>query len=126
MQYFWGQELNFPNCFRIKLKEREQNTKEHPRSIDQNVTSNLSEECAANMPKFTSVGRAIQQERLWSFTKDRGGYRNSYGTSKNCKVEKFLAHDSGPADSDRLLVFAPEANLDILERCKTWHAEGTW
>ena len=46
-----------------KLKERAQNTQKHPRSIYQNVTSTVSEECAANMPKITSVARAIKRKR---------------------------------------------------------------
>ena len=101
MQYLWQQNVNSPKYFNVmqKQKERAQKTQEHHRSVYQNVTSIVAEECAAKMPKLTSVATIIQRKR-----------------------------DSrlGPGDCIRPLVYKTEVSLNILERYISWHADGTF
>ena len=42
------------------------------------------------------------------------------------KGDQFLAYDSGPDEEDRVLIFATETNLDLLETSQEWHADGTF
>ena len=40
--------------------------------------------------------------------------------------DHFLGQDFGPDEEDRVLIFATETNLDILETSHVWHADGTF
>ena len=42
------------------------------------------------------------------------------------KSDQILAYDCGPDEEDRVLIFATETNLDILETSQEWHADGTF
>ena len=42
------------------------------------------------------------------------------------KGDQILAYDCGPDEEDRVLIFATETNLDILETSQEWHADGTF
>ena len=37
-----------------------------------------------------------------------------------------MANDSKPSDEERFFVFTTEENLDLLETCTHWHADGTF
>jgi len=39
--------------------------------------------------------------------------------------EQFLVHDSG-AGQDRMLIFSTARNLELLENCPNWYADGTF
>ena len=40
--------------------------------------------------------------------------------------DNFLAHDSGPSDDKLFFIFTTEDNLNLLETCNHWHADGTF
>ena len=73
-------------------------------------------ECAAKMPKFTSVVRAIQQERDFGVEPQTVEAIAVPMELQATKGYEFCGSCTRAGDSDRLFLFTTEANLDILAR----------
>ncbi|XP_031327714.1 uncharacterized protein LOC116158974 [Photinus pyralis] len=44
----------------------------------------------------------------------------------NGQQEPFLLFDNGPDTEHRILIFSTQRNLELLERCEHWYADGTF
>ena len=111
-----------------KLKEREQNTQKHLRSSHPNVTSTVSVECAANMPKFTSVVRAIQQERDFGVEPETvEAIAVPMELQATLRDMNFVVHEPGPGiPTDFFCSPLRQSWTFSLERYTAWDAEGAF
>ena len=99
-----------------KLK-KEHKTRESIPIYYQNVTSTVSEECAAKMPKITSVAREIQQEKQFGVVpKTVGDIEIPMELQITFMRGKFLRSCLGAEGFRPTSYVHTEANFDILER----------
>ena len=116
---------------RDNLRNRAQNTQEAPRQVLLNGLAGINDAVAAHMPNLETVRRDIRRQR------QRAGnplavpasrddvpnpIPNEYTVTNN--NAPFLVWDSG--DNDRILIFATEEKLRLLQNTEHWFADGTF
>ena len=90
----------------------------------------VSEGTAAKLPKLDSLKRTIQRQRVQQLAAP------AQPTSleqlvlpaeyqQTAKGEQFLLYDSGP-DTQRMLIFGTQRNLEMLQLAEHWLADGTF
>ena len=113
-----------------EIRQRASSTVEPTQAILQSVTNRLTVDEASSLPRPSSMKKAIQRERL------RAGNVPPNPRSLQELVipeqfqqtttgEQFLLFDSGPGEA-RILIFSTFNNLEMLSKCNSWFADGTF
>lgn len=98
-------------------------THETARHMITESTLNIPEESAAQLPKYASLQRLI--ERKWK--REQLPYPTPSSLAEidipdelrlTKRNENFLFFDSGPADLERIFIFATESNIQHLKNCQ--------
>jgi hypothetical protein len=102
---------------------------DQPRLIIQEARLKLSLDAAAIIPQYTASQRTIQRVRT---DKDIPTEPKTFAdiiippkfqlTASN---EQFLLYDNNDNDN-RILIFSSKQHLDLLNRCESWHCDGTF
>ena len=103
---------------KLAIKKRAAQSMDLPRQVIQNVTFNLPISTCVELPNNVAIARMIERERKKDAIPCAKPNKlcdidTSY-MEKSARDEKFLLHDSGPVDPQRLIVWATTANLVCL------------
>lgn len=113
------------------IRERAQTTLDQPQQILGNTLAAIPDAVAAELPIFNSIRRNIRRQR-----KDAGIALPVPGTRADLPFPipdeytttndglPFLRYDSG--DQERILIFATDAKLNLLENHGDWFIDGTF
>ena len=90
----------------------------------------VSESTAAKLPRLSSLKRTIQRQRVRQqaapvqpTSLEQLSLPEEY--KRSAKGEQFLLYDSGP-ETERILIFGTQRNLEMLEQSKVWLSDGTF
>ena len=90
----------------------------------------VTEGTAAKLPKLDSLKRTIQRQRVRQqaapvqpTSLEQLTLPEEY--KRSSKGEQFLLHDSGP-ETQRILIFGTQRNLEMLQLSSVWLADGTF
>ncbi|CAF0926976.1 unnamed protein product [Brachionus calyciflorus] len=114
-----------------RILKRSYLTNENPRTIIKECLENLSSEAAAIMPRMNSLTQKIRRilRKKIVYGKNPESV-NEIDLKAELKItlrkEAFLWDDSGADDHKRILVFATERNIAILNEVKIWFIDGTF
>ncbi|XP_066969266.1 uncharacterized protein [Macrobrachium rosenbergii] len=113
-----------------KVKSNAKESRDSPQYVISAAASQLSESAAQALPQISSIKRTIHNVRQ----KERAGLANpihrreivlTTDQTKTHKGEQFLLYDSGHYD-DRMLIFATQNNLSLLEKNANLQVDGTF
>ena len=119
-------------CHEVKLglKRKASETQDSSHHILGNSLITVSEGVSVKLPKLTSLKRTIQRQRerelaapVQPLSLEELIFPPDY--QQTAKGEQFLIYDSGP-ESERILIFATQQNLEMLESSQYWLADGTF
>lgn len=111
-----------------EVKREARDTSDTPSQIIKKISLNVSDEVAGQLPSVTLLKKAINRVRkptdlpTVTSTEDLNLPENYKVTEKN---EPFLMADSGK-DTQRILIFSTQKNLDLLKCQDTWFCDGTF
>ena len=113
------------------MKERAQTTHDRPQQILGNTLLGVPDAVAAELPTLNSIRRNIRRQRKVADNAlpvpgTRANLPNPLPqefTTTNAGTP-FLRYDSG--DQDRILIFATDEKLDLLENNTDWFIDGTF
>ncbi|BAF45556.1 GfV-C17-ORF1 [Ichnoviriform fumiferanae] len=111
------------------IRKKAQTTKEPTASIIADALATAPAAVAGILPISNQLARTVQRNRAKT---------NPHPPNPKCradlvlptmyrqtkKYENFLIHDSG--EPNRYLMFGTDKNLEILEKCTEWFADGTF
>ena len=90
----------------------------------------VSESTAAKLPRLSSLKRTIQRQRVRQqaapvqpTSLEQLSLPEEY--KRSAKGEQFLLYDSGP-ETERILIFGTQRNLEMLEQSRVWLSDGTF
>lgn len=107
---------------------------ENPETLISNATLGLGDAVRATL-HIPNIKRTVQRERVRNLAAPVNP--RSLATlvlpieytqillDANVGPERFLLHDSGPAD-DRILIFGTDANVALLNTAQKWQCDGTF
>lgn len=111
----------------IKVKAVE--TKENPREILREISTDVSFPIAAKLPSMQLLKKTISRKRKSEeiFCPPSSlDFQIPDDLQRTNNMEKFLLFDSGCTSQKRMLIFGTEFNLNMLEKHKHWYADGTF
>jgi hypothetical protein len=128
--------LHIPDAAKVQAKGAIANMKEMAKHIElstqavvANISSGLPPASSAQLSSISALKRTIQRVRkvAENVPADPRNLRefNLPEEYKNVDGELFLQFDSGPGN-DRILLFSTQRNLDFMDRCNRWFADGTF
>ena len=116
---------------RVDMKRRAETTIDAPQQILSDGLAQASAASAVNLPHLTNVRRTIRRYRANGGDpvnpRDRAVIPvlpNEYQLTNN--GDRFLLHDSGVGDPERLIMFCTDQGLELLEQSDHWFADGTF
>ena len=116
---------------RVDMKRRPETTIDEPQRILSDGLAQASAAVAVNLPRLTNVRRTIRRYQANGGDpvnpRDRAAIPvlpNEYQLTNN--GDKFLLHDSGVGDPERLIMFCTGQGLELLEQSDHWFADGTF
>lgn len=113
-----------------QIKQVSLESTEGPQNIIANSTVGLKEADAAALPSVRALTRVVQRNRQavnypLAIPSSSAQLELPEKYKKTLANENFILVDSGPAP-DRILVFGTTRNLDLMETCDHWYADGTF
>lgn len=108
------------------------NTEKDPSTIIVDELSDLPENVQLRLAKRSSIKRNIRRVRSSNKVSDPSVPQNisDFIVPDELQItvdnKRFLLHDSGNDDSDRILAFSTAYNLRVLSRADYWLADGTF
>ena len=104
---------------------------ESTRNVIRDAIQGSSEGTLAALPSRRTLSRRIQRARRRlnptpPIPVQRSGFEIPDKYTETISGLRFLQYDSGKDDVDRILLFASDANLDLLVRHRQWFADGTF
>lgn len=109
------------------IKEKARTLTDAPQQILASVTSSMAQSVAGQLPCSSALKRNINNAR-------KNGPSRSTDLLElvipaeytvTSKGDQFLLFDSG-SSSDRILIFSTEKNLELMQKCDHWYADGTF
>ena len=114
---------------KTRIKRKAIDSQDSSRIVGESLQT-ISEGVAAELPKLDSLKRSIQRQRVRHLaapvqpaTLEHLNLPEEY--QKTSKGEQFLLYDSG-SDTQRILIFGTERNLEMLKLSRIWLADGTF
>jgi hypothetical protein len=116
---------------RDNMKHRAETTEENPQQIIAQATANMSEAAAAVLPKITDVRRGIRRNRMVAgnqlpIPESAATVEIPRPYQLTTNNEQFLQYDSGVGDPQRIIIFASEGGVNLIQNCPHWAADGTF
>ena len=117
---------------RAIMKRRAETSIDAPQRIISDGLAQASAAVAVNLPRIENVRRTIRRYRennpgLPANPQNRAGIPvipNDLQTTSN--GDRFLLHDSGVGDANRIIVFATDQALDLMRQSDHWFGDGTF
>ncbi|KAF7685032.1 hypothetical protein CDIK_4219, partial [Cucumispora dikerogammari] len=111
----------------INIKKRATETKEQTLDILADVYSKISEEVLIALPKTSSLRDSAKKARNKTFVTFQPEYEDFPESLKiTLRGGRFLQHDSGINDPDRIVVFYSNTSFDYLKRSTVIMMDGTF
>ena len=120
------------SCYETKIgsKRKARDSQDTSHQIVGESVITVSEGTAAKLPKLDSLKRIIQRQRAQQLAApmqptslEQLALPPEY--QQTAKGEQFLLYDSGP-DTQRILIFGTQLNLEMLRLSDFWLADGTF
>ena len=120
------------SCCEVKvgMKRKARDTQDSSHQIVGETLQTVSEGTSAKLPKLDSLKRTIQRQRVrlqaapvQPTSLEQLTLPEEY--KRTSKGEQFLLYDSGP-ETQRILIFGTQRNLEMLEQSTVWMADGTF
>ena len=113
---------------KIYIKRKAKGSQDSSHYIVGECVQTANEVIAAKLPKLDSLKRTVQRQRVEtppvrSTTLEQLIIPEEF--MRTLKDELFLLHDSG-LEIQRILIFATQKNLDMLQFSRVWLADGTF
>ncbi|QQP38549.1 Uncharacterized protein FKW44_019154 [Caligus rogercresseyi] len=112
------------------IKCRTNNTVESPQQILSHEMVGVSQEVSVNSPFLRSVRRNIRRHRQQRTSAPVPQSRREINIpeilTKSSIGERFILFDSGYGVQDRMLIFATDHCLNLLESSQNWFCDGTF
>ncbi|RNA24307.1 hypothetical protein BpHYR1_014380 [Brachionus plicatilis] len=114
-----------------KVKEMAKSNQKSMRFIIQHSQTNLSKEAQALLPSYDALRLRIYNSKENPYAHlpkptSLGDICIPEEFQYTCKNELFLLHDTGNNDSERIIVFATEKNIQLLNNNPNWYVDGTF
>ena len=120
------------SCREVKanLKRKAKHTQDSSHYIVSDSLQTVTEGAAAKLPKLDSLKRTIQRQRVHHnvVTVQPTSLEHLFLPEEyklTSKGEPFLLYDSG-SETQRILIFGTQRNLEMLQSSKVWLADGTF
>lgn len=133
-----NQHTHAPNQSKIQaakaqrqMKARVQETNETIQQILTETVGDLDEGAGALLPNISDIRRVLRKQRV-AVAQPEPQPQNAREMEiperyrQTIRGELFLQYDSGLGDENRILVFSTQRNLELLEHCDQWFADGTF
>ena len=117
---------------RVAIKRRAETTLDAPHRIISDGFAQASEAVAVNLPCLNNVRRAVRRYRadnaaLPANPADRAGIPAiPHNYSVTNRGDRFLLHDSGVGDAERILLFGTDDALALMRQSDHWFGDGTF
>ena len=120
------------SCCEVKvgMKRKARDSQDSSHHIVGECLQTVTEGAAAKLPKLDSLKRTIQRQRVRQqaapvqpTSLEQLTLPEEYKQSS--KGEQFLLYDSGP-ETQRILIFGTQRNLEMLQLSSVWLADGTF
>ena len=112
------------------IKERAKNTQESSHQIIADSTVGLSSSVSAKLPSVPAMKKRMQRARQQQSiplanpnSLSELQFPEEY--TQTCSGSPFLLFDSGPSNN-RILLFSTQRNLELMDHCDHWYADGTF
>jgi hypothetical protein len=113
------------------MKRRAETTSDAPQRLLSDGLAQASVEAAVNLPRIEHIRRTIRRFRAVAGDpvnpRDRANVPiipDEFQVTSN--GDRFLLHDSGVGDADRMIIFGTDQCLDLLKQSDHWFCDGTF
>ena len=117
---------------RTAIKRRAETTLDAPHRIISDGLAQASQAVAVNMPRLDNVKRAVRRYREGDNALPANPHHRAaipvipQNFAVTTHGDRFLLHDSGVGDVNRILVFATDDALALLRQSDHWFGDGTF
>lgn len=118
--------------FKAELAFRAKNTNDPPRTIISDTLQTLSTDAIWKLSRPDAMKQCVRRLRNKKFSLKRLKATSleelviPEEMKKTMNKESFLLADTGSNDKNRILIFATEQNLRILDDNRDWYCDGTF
>ena len=131
-EHFHTSDNTAVSCREVKanLKRKAKHTQDSSHDIVSDSLQTVTEGATAKLPKLDSLKRTIQRQRVHHnvVTVQPTSMEQLFLPEEyklKSKGEPFLLYDSG-SETQRILIFGTQRNLEMLQSSKVWLADGTF